>query len=111
MKIIVDIGHPGHIHFFKHFIWDMRSRGHEILVTASIKDVTLDLLDGLGFEYIVTCKRESGLMMGYELLKRDVQMFRLAKQFKPDFIMGINSTIAAHVSRVTSARSIVFTDT
>lgn len=111
MKIIVDIGHPGHVHFFKNFIWEMRDRGHEVLITASIKDITLDLLNAYGFEYIISCKRYSGLLQGYELIKRDLQLYRIARQFKPDVIMGINCTIAAHVSRVTRARSIIFTDT
>ena len=111
MKIIVDIGHPGHVHFFKNFIWQMRERGHEILITASKKDVTLDLLDAYNFDYIITSKRYSGIMLGYELLKRDLQLYNLARKFKPDLLMGINNTIAAHVSRVTKAKSIIFTDT
>ena len=111
MRIIVDIGHPGHVHFFKNFIWQMRERGHEILITASKKDVTLDLLDAYNFEYIITSKRYSGIMLGYELLKRDLQLYNLTRKFKPDLLMGINNTIAAHVSRVTKAKSIIFTDT
>jgi len=111
MRIIVDIGHPGHVHFFKNFIWQMRERGHEILITASKKDVTLDLLDAYNFDYIITSKRYSGIMLGYELLKRDLQLYNLARKFKPDLLMGINNTIAAHVSRVTKAKSIIFTDT
>jgi predicted glycosyltransferase len=111
MRIIVDIGHPGHVHFFKNFIWSMRNKGHEILITASKKDVTLELLDAYGLEYAVTSKRYSGLMLGYELLKRDLQLYAIAGKFKPDFIVGINNTIAAHVSMVTKAKSIIFTDT
>jgi predicted glycosyltransferase len=38
-------------------------------------------------------------------------MFNLARKFKPDIITGINNTIAAHVSKVTNAKSIIFTDT
>ena len=111
MKIIVDIGHPGHVHFFKHFIWEMEKKGHEILITASDKDVTLSLLDGYGFDYTYTSKRYSGIKLAYELLKRDIQMFKIARKFKPDIITGINNTIAAHISKITKAKSIIFTDT
>ena len=45
MKIVVDINHPGHVHFFKNFIWEMEKRGHKILITVKEKDVTLKLLD------------------------------------------------------------------
>ncbi|MFC2060270.1 DUF354 domain-containing protein, partial [Chloroflexota bacterium] len=110
MRIIVDIGHPAHVHFFRNFIRLMRERGHEILITAGKKDVTLDLLKEYGLNYIYTCERHSGIGLAWELLKRDAQMFRLALEFKPDIITGIYSTIAAHVSRVTRAKSIIFTD-
>lgn len=111
LRLIVDIGHPGHVHFFKNFIWAMRDKGYEILITASKKDVTLNLLDAYNLEYIVTSERYSGIMLGYELLRRDLQLYKIAQKFKPDIIMGINNTIAAHVSRVTKAKSIIFTDT
>jgi predicted glycosyltransferase len=111
VKVIVDIGHPAHVHFFKHFIWEMKKGGHEILITASKKEITLDLLEKLGFDYIFTCKRYGGVKFGYELIKRDIQMFNLARKFKPDLITGIHSTIAAHVSKITKAKSIIFTDT
>jgi predicted glycosyltransferase len=71
----------------------------------------LDLLEKLGFDYIFTCKRYGSVKFGYELIKRDFQMFNFARKFKPDVIMGIHSTIAAHISKITKAKSIIFTDT
>jgi hypothetical protein len=29
MNILVDIGHPAHMHFFKNFLWDMQKKGHD----------------------------------------------------------------------------------
>jgi predicted glycosyltransferase len=52
MRIVVDIGHPAHVHLFKNFVWEMQKRGHEILITASKKEVSLRLLDAYGFDYI-----------------------------------------------------------
>ncbi len=108
---MVDIGHPGHVHFFKNFIWEMERKGHEMLVTASVKDVTIELLERYGIGHVTTCKRYSGPLLGYEMLRRDVQLFNIAREFKPNFLMGINNTIAAHVSKVSRGRSIIFTDT
>ena len=88
----------------------MRQRGHEILITASKKEMTLDLLKTYGLDYIFTCKRYRGVGLAYELVKRDAQMFRIAMAFKPDVVTGIHSTIAAHISKVTRAKSVVFTD-
>ena len=51
MNIVVDINHPGHVHFFKNFIWEMEKKGHEILITAVDKDQTFSLLNKYGFNY------------------------------------------------------------
>jgi hypothetical protein len=111
MRIIVDIAHPAHVHFFKNFIWEMEKRGHEVIITAGDKEVTLKLLDNYGFKYHFTCKRTTGYRLMFEIVKRDFQMLKFVKKYNPDIVMGIASTISAHVSRVTSAKSIVFTDT
>lgn len=111
MRLIIDIAHPAHVHFFKNFIWEMQKRGHDIIITAGDKDVTLRLLENYGFEYKFTCKRTSGYKLIIEIIKRDIQMFKFVKEFRPDIVMGIASTIASHVSKITSTKSIVFTDT
>jgi hypothetical protein len=89
----------------------MEKRGHEVIITAGDKEVTLKLLDNYGFKYHFTCKRTTGYRLMFEIVKRDFQMLKFVKKYNPDIVMGIASTISAHVSRVTSAKSIVFTDT
>jgi hypothetical protein len=49
MKILVDINHPAHVHFFKNFIWEMEERGNLILITCSKKDVAIPLLNNISF--------------------------------------------------------------
>ena len=51
MRIVVDIGHPAHVHFFKNFIYESEKSGHEILITAADKDIALELLNEFGFKY------------------------------------------------------------
>jgi predicted glycosyltransferase len=34
MKVLIDMGHPAHVHFFKNTIWELEKRGHEVKVTA-----------------------------------------------------------------------------
>lgn len=111
MRIIIDIAHPAHVHFFKNFIWLMREKGHEIIITAGDKEVTLRLLKEYGLDYQYTCKRTCGYKLTLEIIKRDIQMLQFVKKYRPDIVMGIASTIASHVSRITETKSIVFTDT
>ena len=38
MRLLIDMGHPAHVHFFKHAIRVLEGRGHEVKVTARDKD-------------------------------------------------------------------------
>ena len=56
MKILIDIIHPANVHYFKHFIFEMRSKEHEIIITARDKDVSHKLLQAYNLEYYSTGK-------------------------------------------------------
>ena len=45
MKILLDILHPAHVHFFRNTITNLKKEGHNVLITARDKDLTLKLLD------------------------------------------------------------------
>ena len=51
MRVLFDIVHPAHVHFFKYLYADLVAEGHETLVIAREKDVTLALLDEYGIPY------------------------------------------------------------
>lgn len=111
MRIMVDIGHPAHVHFYKNFIWEMEKRGHSFLITARDKDVTVRLLKAYGFDFQVIGKIGRGkLNLIKEWIGRDWQIFKLARKFKPDVLTGISNPCAAHVARVTRAKSVIFND-
>ena len=44
MRILIDILHPAHVHFFRNFHEEMADRGHELCITARDKDRSVDLL-------------------------------------------------------------------
>ena len=99
MRIVVDINHPADVHCFKNFIWEMEKRGHEILITASNKEVSYSLLDNYGFPYVKLGSYGTSLlekMVNIPLL--DIRMYRKVKKFKPDIFLGFGSIRAAHVS-------------
>ena len=58
MKVLVDIIHPAHVHFFRNAISELQKKGHEVAVTARKKDVTIDLLENYGIPF--TCLSEVG---------------------------------------------------
>ena len=112
MRILVDIGHPAHVHFFKYFIWEMGKKGYEILITATEKDVTFKLLENYGFNYINMGS------YGNSLIKKlinipfmDFKMYSAVKKFSPDIFLGLGSIRAAHISKLMRKKCIIFDDT
>ncbi len=112
MRILVDIGHPGHVHFYKHAIWRLQEKGHEVLVSARDKDVTLALLDHYGFPYRTLSASGHGRWgLLREFLQREWALLRLIRQFNPDVVTEIGGLFIAPVCRLLGKPSIVFTDT
>ncbi len=111
LKILIDIGHPAHVHFFKYFILDMKKKGHEVLVTARNKDVTLDLLKAYKINFLPVGKiGNTKLGLITEWIKRDYEVFKIAYKFNPDILMGILNPCVAHSSKLLRKKSVVFND-
>lgn len=112
MRILVDILHPAHVHFFKHAIQGWRARGHQVCITLRDKDVARALLDQLGFAYDSLGPPGSGLTgMAGELLRRNLRLWRIVRRFRPDVLTGIAGISIAQVGRLCRIPSVVFTDT
>jgi len=112
MKIIVEIGHPAHVHHFKNMIWNLEKRGSEVKIVAKDKDVTLELLRAYGFKYEILGRNYDGLLnKAYGLIKADYRLFKIAKKFKPDLFVSRASPHSAHVSRLVNRPHIAFCDT
>jgi len=47
VKILIDIGHPAHIHYSKNAIAEWKRNGHKVIITARDKAVIKDLLNFL----------------------------------------------------------------
>lgn len=112
MKILVDIGHPAHVHFFKNTIWKLESDGHEVKITARDKEITIKLLEIYGFKYQNLGKNQKGLTnKAIGMVKTDLKLYNIAKNFRPDILTGIHNPYVAHVSMLLKKKSLIFTDT
>lgn len=112
MKILINIGHPAHVHFYKNFIWQMKKRGHYIKIATEHKDVAVDLLNAYKLEYESLGSKYEGIVKkGSGIIYKDYLLYRIAKKFKPDIITGILDTYGAHVGMLLKKPVIVFTDT
>jgi len=112
MKILIDIGHPAHVHFFARPIRLLRADGHDILVTSRRKDVALELLDELGVPHEPLSAAASGLAgFARELIARDRALIRVARRFGAERMAEIGGTFVAHATLFTGIPSLVFYDT
>jgi len=112
MRMVVDINHPAHVHFFKHFIRRMQESGHAVLITASEKDVACDLLRAEGFAYTPLGRYGTSLWGKIATLPlMDGRMGRAARSFRPDVLLGVASVRAAHAAWLLRRRSVIFDDT
>ena len=99
MKILIDIGHPAHVHLFKNFAWKMQDKGNEILFTCRDKEFEIDLLKAAGFKHISFGKKYKTIATKiWGLVEFDLKMLRVALKFKPDVYVSAGSMYAAHVS-------------
>ena len=112
MKILVDIGHPAHVHYFRNFIKIMETTGHRFLIIARDKEVTFSLLKAYDIPYISRGKGGKGFWgkLLY-LVKGDYIMYKEAKKFKPDLFLSFASVYAAQVSKILKKPHIAFNDT
>jgi uncharacterized protein len=112
LRILFDIGHPAHVHFFRHVISILEGDGHEILVTAREKEVTYHLLKAYNIPFTPRGGFRKGMLdKAFGLLKTDYQMYKIAKAFQPDILIGVHNPYIAHISRLLNKPSIIFTDT
>jgi predicted glycosyltransferase len=112
MKILIDIGHPAHVHYFRNFIGLMTRNGHQIQVTARDKEVTFDLLRKYNIPFINRGRGGTGFFGKlFYILRADFQLVRVGMYFKPDILLSFASTYAAHASFVLRKPHIAFDDT
>lgn len=114
MRILFDIAHPAHVHFFKNPALILKERGHELMITSRDKDVALDLLNELEITHkpiSALDKKPSLFGFASELIKRDYALWQVAKIFQPDVMAAIGGTFISHVRLFTRIPSLVFYDT
>ena len=112
MKILIDIGHPAHVHYFRNFIKIMQEKKHTVLVVARDKEVSQILLKKYNIAFVTRGKGGSGLLgkIVY-LFKANFLLFSKALFFKPDIFLSFASPYTAHVSWVLRKPHVAFTDT
>lgn len=112
MKILVEIGHPAHVHFFRNAVKIWRNQGHELSIVSREKELTNYLLRAYGIDAVSISKAGQGAAgLFKEMLWRDYRLWKLARKFKPDIMTSIGGTWISQVSKLINKPAVVFYDT
>jgi len=111
-KILVDIGHPAHVHFFANPIRKWLAKGCKVFVTSRRKEIATELLDSLAIPHEVLTSIGGGLLgLGRELVSRNLKLLKVIGREKPDVMTGIGGIFIAQTGFLRRVPSIVFYDT
>lgn len=112
MKILIDINHPAHVHYFRNFARIMTAQGHSILFVSRNKEMEHRLLHLYGIKYVNRGKGRSGkLGKLLYLVYADVKLLRIAINYKPDLFLNFLHPYPSQVARLLQKPSLVFSDT
>ncbi len=112
VNVLIDLGHPAHLHFFRHAAQRLTAEGHTVRFTGRDKDILVELARGFGIEVEVfgVCKRGTVHMAG-ELAYRQWRLAGIVRRFKPDVMLGIAGTYISAVGRLFGVPTYIFYDT
>ncbi|HET7843052.1 MAG TPA: DUF354 domain-containing protein [Xanthomonadales bacterium] len=112
-RVLIDVCHPAHAHFFRNPMRLLRERGFEVVVTSRDKEMALELLDRMGVAHEPLSSQPGGGIAGLarELAVRDWRLLRIARRLRPAAMAAIGGTFVAHVGALVRKPSIVFYDT
>ena len=97
MKVLIYLGHPAQYHFFKNAIKQLKCDKNEVKVLIKTKDILERLLNEDGVEYTnIQEKFRKNTKWGIlrASLQRTKAVKKIARQFKPDIMIGTDSSIA-----------------
>lgn len=112
MRILFDLGHPAHVHYFKYLIKLLKKNGNQVLVIAREKDVTQRLLKNYGIPYLSRGKGSKTLLGKiFYLFKANLRLYKYSIIFQPDIFISFASPYAAQIASYFNKPHIAFTDT
>ena len=111
MNILIDIGHPGHVHLLHGVAEEMKIRGHNVFYSVREIPVAKRLMEHYGMTPWVDLggKKDSLIGKAQTVLHQDIEMLKFVQHNHID--LGLSSgLVLSHVSKLTSMKSIMFDD-
>ena len=111
MNILIDIGHPGHVHLMHPLAKEMCAKGHSVYYSVRDSPVAKRLMEHYGMTPWVDLggKRDSLAGKARTVIHQDLKLLHFVRQnhINIGFSSGI---VLSHVSQLTRMTSVVFDD-
>jgi len=112
MKILIDINHPAHVHYFKNMIKIMENKGHQFLIISRNKEIEHYLLKKYDIPFFDRGKGENRLIgKTFYFFKALFLILKEAKKFKTDVIISFGTPYPAIASCLLKIPHISVNDT
>lgn len=111
MNILIDIGHPGHVHLLHGVAEEMIARGHKVFYSVRDIPVAKRLMEHYRMSPWVDLggKKDSLTGKAQTVLHQDIQLLKFVR--RNHINIGLSSGIVlSHVSKLTSMKAYVFDD-
>lgn len=111
MRILIDIGHPAHVHVFRNLINELKKRDHKVIVTVK-KNISpaISLLKFFEIDFIELGDKNDSLGGKFvSQIKFDFNLLRIARKNKIDLMLGSSITIT-HVTMLSGIKSVFLDD-
>lgn len=110
MNILIDIGHPAHVHLYKNFYFSMIGKNHKVYVIVKNIKSAQELLKIYNIPFIeIGNKKDSNFLKGIYQLIYNWKVLRIVRKNKIQIGVGSSITLP-HVSKLTKMKSIITND-
>lgn len=111
MNILIDIGHPGHVHLLHPLAGELKARGHRLFYSVRDIPVAKRLMEHYGMTPWIDLgdKRDSLIGKALTVLRQDCRILQFVQKHRID--LGLSSgLVLSQVSQLTKMHSFVFDD-
>ncbi|KGN79133.1 hypothetical protein HW49_07110 [Porphyromonadaceae bacterium COT-184 OH4590] len=110
MNILVDIGHPAHVHLTKNLIKELIKKGHHVIITAKTVPIIERLLKTESLDYILLGKKGKSIVSKIlHQIKFDIKILWICIKHKINIGTGVSASIT-RISRLCKMSSINLDD-
>jgi len=111
MKVLIDINHPAHVHYFKHTIQYLKDNGHKVIVVARDREFVAKLLKDRDIEFYNRGKgKNSRLGKLLYMMYADLFYLKVSIKEKPDLFLSFSTPYPHHIAYLLGKHSIALND-